>query len=1002
MGVTAVAVAAALVLPTYRGAAPPLVVLHDAPPAAKSATPASNVAWGTTNGFEALGFVASDNEDSWAGVDRDAPRLSALAATGVVLGRHPGSIEVSPASDALVRAHMNGAVGLAVVSNYDGSNFNGDRAAEMVDDAAARRRFISALTGEVARRGWDGVVLDFESLPATVRRTYPELVHELDQALGQRTLAVVVPATGGSDLSAYDVSSLASVADRIVWMAYDQHDPTGPSGPVAGLPWVRDNLTRAEAEVPRDKLLLGVAGYGYSWSAPGRGSDLTIAQAKELAAAPGASARWDDTQAEVTARTADGRQLWYEDARAVGIRAQMAADDGLAGVAMWRVGSEDPATLDQLPVPIMKQGGLPLSRRVETVQASGVAALTFDDGPDPTWTPQILRVLQAEHVPATFFVIGKEAQRQPELLRREIANGDVVGNHTYSHPNLSASTARWRTRLEIMGGEGVIEGITGRRPLLFRSPYGGGDMTSHGIGTDQRATNLGLHAVSWNDDSSDWLRPGVGAIVTKVVDAATSRAVVLLHDGGGNRAETVAALPEIIHELRARGYTFTTADNVDGSIASPYAVRHTVGDAARGVGIVAAFRLEVALQRVGLWALWTVIVLSLARIAVSALLAFRHWHRGRGAASRRSAPATTPSLSVSVIVPAHNEACVIDKTIMAIRRLRTQPCEVIVVDDGSTDGTGAVARARGVTVLAQARRGKAAALNAGVAEARGDVVVVLDADTVLRPDFLDAALVHFADPAVGAVAGNVKVGNRQGLLGRLQALEYIASLNLDRRAQAALNVVAVVPGAAGAFRRSALMEAGGYPTDTLVEDMDLTVSLLRAGWRIPYEPAAVAYTEAPESMRHVLRQRRRWSFGTLQVVAKHGDAFLDPRSGRVGLVALPWLVLTQVLLPLTGPFMDAYVLYLLVARQWETAALMALAAIAIDAAVMVMAVLMDGERKRDLALVPLVRVVWRPLQLAAVVLSVHRWLHGLSDSWRRVPRYNTVPAPALARESVGA
>ncbi|MBV9284031.1 MAG: glycosyltransferase, partial [Acidimicrobiia bacterium] len=766
-------------------------------------------------------------------------------------------------------------------------------------------------------------------------------------------------------------------------------------------PWVRDNLARAEAEVPRDKLLLGVAGYGYSWSAPGHGSDLTVGQAQQLAAAPGASAHWDDTQGEMAVRTADGRQVWYEDARAVGVRAQLAAADGLAGVALWRVGSEDPATLDQLPAPIRKEGGLPLSRRVEAVQASGVAALTFDDGPDPTWTPQILRVLQAEHVPATFFVIGKEAQRHPELLRREIANGDVVGNHTYSHPSLSASTPRWRSRLEIMGGEGVIEGITGRRPLLFRSPYGGGDMTSRGIGTDQRATNLGLHAVSWNDDSSDWLRPGVGAIVTKVVDAATSRSVVLLHDGGGNRAETVAALPEIIHQLRARGYTFTTADNLDGSIAAPYAVRHTIGDLARGVGIVAAFRLEVALHRVGLWALWGVIVLSLARIAVSAVLAIRHWHRHRRGAGR-SAPATSPALSVSVVVPAHNEARVIDKTITAIRRLRTQPCQVIVVDDGSTDATAAVARARGVTVLTQPRRGKAAALNAGVAEATGDVVVVLDADTVLRPDFVDVALAHFADPAVGAVAGNVKVGNRQGLLGRLQALEYIASLNLDRRAQAELNVVAVVPGAAGAFRRVALADVGGYPTDTLVEDMDLTVSLLRAGWRIPYEPAAVAYTEAPESMRHVLRQRRRWSFGTLQVVAKHGDAFLDPRSGRVGLVALPWLVITQVLLPLTGPFMDAYVLYLLFARQWETAALMALAAIAIDAAVMVMSVLMDGERKRDLALVPLVRVLWRPLQLAAVVLSVHRWLHGFSESWRRVPRYNTVPVPALASGGTGA
>ncbi|HEV3352048.1 MAG TPA: glycosyltransferase [Acidimicrobiales bacterium] len=1004
VGATAVAVIAALGLPTYRGAPPPLVVLHDGLSAPRTTTAPASGEWGATSGFEAVGFVASDNEDSWAGVDRDAGRLSALAATGIALGRHPGSIDVSPASDALVRAHVHGAVGLAVVSNYDGSNFDGGRAAAMIRDAAARRRFVSAVTGEVARRGWDGVVLDFESLPSSVRSAYPELLHDLDQALGQRTLAVAVPATGGTDLRGYDVRALGSIADRVVWMAYDQHDPTGPSGPVAGMPWVQASLAQAEAAVPRQKLLLGVAGYGYAWTAPGHGADLTVAQAQTLAAAPAATAHWDDLQQEWSARTADGRQLWYEDARAVAARAQLAASDGLAGIAMWRVGSEDPASLDQLPAPVRKQGGLPVSRRVHTVQASGVAALTFDDGPDPKWTPQILRVLQAEHVPGTFFVIGKEAQRYPELLREEIRNGDVVGNHTYSHPNLNASTSRWKTRLEIVGAEGVIEGVTGRKPLLFRSPYGGGDMTARGVGADQRATNLGLHPVSWNDDSADWLRPGVGAIVTKVVDAATSRAVVLLHDGGGDRAETVAALPEIIHQLRDRGYTFTTADNLDGSIASPYAVRHTIGDKVRGIAVVAAFRLQLALRTVGLWALLFVIGLSLARIGLCAGLALMHWRKQHRAGGHRSGreSAAPQALSVTVIVPAHNEARVIDKTITAVNRLQTQPCQVIVVDDGSTDETAAIARSRGVTVLSQRRLGKAAALNTGVREAHGDVLVVLDSDTVLSPDFLDVVLKHFADPSVGAVAGNVKVGNRQGLLGRLQSLEYIASLNLDRRAQAAINVVGVVPGAAGAFRRSALVEAGGYPTDTLVEDMDLTVTLLQAGWRIPYEPGAVAYTEAPESIRDVVRQRRRWSFGTLQVVAKHGDALLDPRSGRVGLLGLPWLLTTQVLLPLTGPFIDLYLVYLLLTRQWATALPMALAAIAIDAAVIIMGVLMDGEDKRHLALIPLVRVVWRPLQLAAVVLSVHRWLHGFSETWRRVPRYNTVPAQAfpLAREVV--
>jgi cellulose synthase/poly-beta-1,6-N-acetylglucosamine synthase-like glycosyltransferase/spore germination protein YaaH/peptidoglycan/xylan/chitin deacetylase (PgdA/CDA1 family) len=992
-GTTAAAVVAALALPTFRAAAPPLVVLHDragrptsgmATVSASPADPAQPVG-GT---FEALGFVASDNEDSWAGLDADAPRLSTLAATGIALGRHAGSIEVTPSADALVRAHLRGARGLAVVSNYDGAAFNGNRAAAMLLSRDARHRFVSAVTSEVARRGWDGVLLDFESLPPTVRRAYPELLHALDQALGNRVLAVAVPATGGSDLSPYDLQALGSIADRVVWMAYDQHDPTGAVGPVAGLPWVRNSLAAAERAIPHQKLLLGVPGYGYAWVSPGRGADLTVPQAQALAAQPGAVATWDDTQQEWYVHTADGRQVWYDDARSFETRARLAADEGLAGVALWRVGAEDPASLDRMPVPILKQTGLLVGRRVQQVQASGLAALTFDDGPDPVWTPKILAILRREHVPAVFFVIGKQAQAHPELLRAELRDGDVIGNHTYSHPNLN-TTSRWRTRVEIFGGEATVEGITGLKPVMFRSPYGGGDMSAHGVGSDQIAAHMGLHSVSWNDDSADWLRPGPGAIVTKVMSAATSRAVILLHDGGGDRSQTVAALPTIIHELRSRGYLFTTADALDGAIRSPYAARTDLFSKARGVGVIAAFRIQLALRRVGLWFLLLVIGASLLRIALSAVLAIGHWSRQR----RKSA--LPVALSVSVIVPAHNEERVIDKTLGALNRLRVAPQEVIVVDDGSTDATADVARCRGVTVVSQARQGKAAALNAGLRLAKGDIVVVLDADTMLSPDFLDVVLAHFADPRVAGVAGNVKVGNRKHLLGKLQAIEYIASLNLDRRAQAVLNVVAVVPGAAGAFRREVLLRCGGYPSDTLVEDMDLTVSLLRAGWRIPYEPKAVAFTEAPERTRDVLRQRRRWSFGTLQVVAKHSDALLDPRSGRVGLLGLPWLLTCQVVLPLTGPFIDLYLLYMLLTGQFVSAAVVALAAVLIDLAVVAFAVLMDGEPKRYVLLAPLMRVLWRPLQLVAVALSVHAWIHGATESWRRVRRYNSVPAHAL-------
>ncbi|HLJ08273.1 MAG TPA: polysaccharide deacetylase family protein, partial [Acidimicrobiia bacterium] len=845
---TGVAVVAALTLPTYRARTHPLVLTTPAPAPTTATVPALGPA--PAGGFTALGFVASDYDDSGAGVDRDVAALSTLAATGITLAPQSGSIVVHSATDVLVRAHLGGAAGLAVVSNYNGTVFDGPRAAAMLGSPQARHRFISALTGQMAHQGWDGVVLDLEQLPPSARADYPELVRELGVAAGRRQVVVAVPAAAAGDdgTGPYDLRALGAAASAVVWMAYDQHGLASAPGPVAGLPWVRAGLTAAESAVPRAKLLLGIPGYGYAWPASGPPTDLTAAAAHDLATAPGATARWDDVEQEWTVHTADGRTVWYEDARSFAVRARLAHDDGLGGVALWRVGAEDPAALAQLPVPAVKHPASDKGRPIERVQAPGVVALTFDDGPDPQWTPRILQILRQNHVPATFFVIGTEAQQYPALLRAEVAEGNVVGNHTYSHQNL-ANLPGWRAETEMVGGAAVVESIIGVKPVLFRPPYGAGDRKGSDPGADAIAARLHDHVIDWNDDPNDWTRPGVDVITERVLAGATGRTVVLLHDGGGNRSQTVDALPAIIAGLRQRGFLFTTVDGLDASIGSPYAARHSLPSEARGLALIAAFRLEMALRRMALYLLLAIAGLSILRIVVSAPLAVIQARNRR----RRPPPPPPEGLRFSIIVPAHNEGRVIAKSLAAIGRLqpgtaggRDGAVEVIVVDDGSSDDTAEIAATFPCRVLRQTQQGKAAALNAGIAASSGDVVVVLDADTVLAPDFLERIAPHFADPAVGAVAGNVKVGNRRSFLARLQALEYIVSLNLDRRAQAQLNVMSVVPGAAGAFRRRALLDAGGYPTDTLVEDADLTFTLLAAGWRIPYESAAVAWTEAPQ------------------------------------------------------------------------------------------------------------------------------------------------------------
>ena len=597
-----------LALPTLAQRQDPLIVNVAAQPSTQVSPSGVSVPLGQPP-FEILGYVASDYEDSAAGVDRDVALVTTLAPTGVVLGRSPGTLEITDSSDSLVRAHAAGTRALAVVSNFDGSIFNGERVRVMLASSLARRKFVSAMTKLVAQQGWDGVVLDLENLPAAVHTTYPSFIREIDTALGSRTVDVAVPAftdPTDPDLRAYDLKAIAAAADRVTWMAYDQHELSTAAGPVAALPWASKSIDLALTSIPATKLVLGVAAYGYAWSSPGHATEYSVPQAKELVARRGASVTWDGTAGEEHGKLADGRTIWYSDARSVAARAQLALDRGLGGIALWRVGSDEPGALADLPVAARRQAPIaPLmsrasdaaaSRPIEQVHAHGVVALTFDDGPDPKWTPQILAILRRAHVPATFFVIGQEAQAHPGLVRDEVRDGDVVGNHTYSHKNLS-EIGTLHAKVEILGGAAVIEGITGQKPYLFRSPYGAGDMSTKNVGGDQLANDAGEHSVPWNVDPQDWSKPGTIAIGQRVAQRIQERSVVLLHDGGGDRSQTIAALPGIIENLKAQKYLFTTVDGLDGSIASPYIRRSGLVSKGTGLLVIAGFRLWSASRR---------------------------------------------------------------------------------------------------------------------------------------------------------------------------------------------------------------------------------------------------------------------------------------------------------------------------------------------------------------------------------------------------------------------
>ncbi len=272
---------------------------------------------------------------------------------------------------------------------------------------------------------------------------------------------------------------------------------------------------------------------------------------------------------------------------------------------------------------------------------------------------------------------------------------------------------------------------------------------------------------------------------------------------------------------------------------------------------------------------------------------------------------------VSVLVPAYNEGEVVEASIRSLMHLNYPRYEVIVIDDGSSDDTFVKSKrfegTRGgvtVRVIRQPNAGKAHALNTGVNAARGEFVLCVDADSTLDPQTLRRALGHMEDPHVGAVAGNVKVVNRRNLLSRLQALEYVQGLNLVRKAQAFFRAVNIVPGPIGLFRRRAILEVGGYATDTFAEDCDITLSLIAHRWLVTYEPGAIAYTEAPESLQDLLKQRYRWTRGILQAVRKHRRALVDPRCSKSLGFTLWYMLFEGVLWPAMNCFGHGLFLYI--------------------------------------------------------------------------------------------
>ncbi|MEV6298086.1 bifunctional polysaccharide deacetylase/glycosyltransferase family 2 protein [Actinoplanes sp. NPDC051861] len=672
---------------------------------------------------------------------------------------------------------------------------------------------------------------------------------------------------------------------------------------------------------------------------------------------------------------------------------------------------------DQSAVPISIRAGGPVINTTGGQESTSrlperTIALTFDDGPDPAWTPKVLKVLRDNGAHGTFFVVGSQVARHPELTKQVVADGNELGLHTFTHPNMQR-LAPWRRELELSQNQVAIARATGIRTNLARFPYSSKNAAIDELNWKivKEAGAQGYLVVVNDLDSEDWQRPGVDQIIKHATPAGDSSAIVLFHDAGGDRQQTIEALARFIPMMKERGYRFTTvteglnlgiaeqaaaggdrAESTEAIAQLPVNPDAPHADEWRGLALIGTVRLADGMVTV-IAALFVIVgLLTIGRTVLMLVLATRHARQRRKPDWSWGPPVTDP---VSVIVPAYNEKEGIEAAVRSLACGDHPEIEVVVVDDGSTDGTADLVDRLclpNVRVVRVPNGGKPNALNTGVALARHDLIVTVDGDTIFEEDSIRRLVQPFADPSVGAVAGNVKVGNRTSIVALWQHIEYVIGFNLDRRLYEVLNCMPTVPGAIGAFRREALAEVGGVSDETLAEDTDVTMALCRAGWRVVYEEHAKAWTEAPTTLEQLYRQRYRWSYGTMQAMWKHRRAvFESGPSGRFGRVGLPFLALFGVALPMLAPVVDIMLIYGLVFWELTETVVAWLGMLALQMFTAAVAFRFDRESFRPLLRLPLQQFAYRQLMYLVLIQSATTALTGGRLRWHKLNRAGLVP-----------
>jgi peptidoglycan-N-acetylglucosamine deacetylase len=996
-----------------------------------------------------LAFYTNGDPYSFASLELHAGQITHVCPEWMTVINGMGDLQIDADARLPKLAASKGIAIMPLLSNLVGDTWQPEAIENLAHGPQIRQeRFISNVLSVLRKAKAAGVVVDWEQIDPAYKQDIAGFIDKFADALHYDDKELWLCIQPGQELDYIDFENLSDNVDRFVAMLFDETSDVDPPGPLGSRSWFEGWLHVLLEDSDTKQWIIALGSYGYDWTIGEKKAELiTFPEAMTRAN----NAKVESAEIKTPSYNPyfyfeDGDKehaVWFLDVVTFLNELREVRDQKAGGFALYRLGSEDPAIWDALSVPrdfkIDNQTRQSLEilegtdtitdvgdgeivtvdesrsdgRRNLAVDSEGYltgkylkfpefptlyhqgaggehqVAITFDDGPDPRWTPQILDILKAANVKAAFFLVGVNAERYPGLVRRIVNEGHEIGNHTYYHPNLALCWPE-HVRLELNATQLLLETITGRATTLFRPPYAADTSPSQlsELTPLQIAQDLNYLVVLENIDPQDWAKPGADIILQRVKQQRRDGSIVLLHDAGGDRSQTVAALPRILEWLHTRGDTVVPLSTLLGTTRD--AVMPPLTGATQPVARIVSstgFRIYHAIEEF----FWAFMIVATGLVVVRTLVVIWLASRLRGKARADFAE------PISIVMAAYNEGRVIVETLRALLASDYKgEIEVIVVDDGSHDETASQIKHVAhvdprIRVLQQENRGKARALQLGLAAVRYGIVVFIDADTQCQRDTLPRLLGPFSDERIGAVSGHAKVGNLRTFIARCQALEYTCGFNLDRRAYDRWNCITVVPGAISAIRKDAIEQAGGLSLQTLAEDTDLTLSLHKHRQRIVYVPDAIAWTEAPESVRTLARQRFRWAYGTLQCLWKHRDMMFNWNYRALGWFSLPSIWFFQIILVAVTPMVDLFLLGSLPFGAWRAVMPFVITFLAMDVILATLACILEREPiLRAWRILPM-RLIYRPMLSYCVWKAILRAVKGAWVSWGKLERTASVP-----------